>query len=63
MGHRAGRQPARLEHEQTLATHPSLLEKYKRNYGALAGARGCLENDGVVGGERARQRGQRLIDR
>jgi hypothetical protein len=59
----AGSKPARLEHEETFAPHPGLLEQRERYNGALAGARRRLKYDGMVCCERARQLRQCLVDR
>jgi hypothetical protein len=44
MRNRTRSKPPRLEHQQTLACHPRLIEQDKRHNRALACARGRLQN-------------------
>jgi hypothetical protein len=46
--HRAGGEPARLEHEETPVRCPRLAQQHQRHHGALAGPRRGLEHRGAL---------------
>jgi hypothetical protein len=59
----AGSQPARLEHEETFASHPGLLEQRERHYRALAGTWRRLKYSGMICRKRTGQSRQCLVNR
>ena len=58
----AGREPARLEHDDLLARRPRLLRQHERHPRGLAGARRRDQHRGIGGAQRGGQRRQRVVD-